>query len=82
MGSCYSNTFSKIWMFWKEGWSGEILQDSYQQVTVRLKMNDVVCNITSIYARCSSLERLKQWEELEDISSRIDAYKLSKEISI
>lgn len=44
------------------------MADNYQQLTIDLTKAGVTVKVTSMYARCSSLERLELWDELEHIS--------------
>ncbi|KAH0712322.1 hypothetical protein KY289_008281 [Solanum tuberosum] len=52
----------------------EVMRDSYQQLTI--KFRHVTCQkevvISAVYARCTSLERLELWEDLEDIAANVD----------
>ncbi|KAH0720014.1 hypothetical protein KY284_005044 [Solanum tuberosum] len=61
---------AKIWIFWEEDWEEHDVVDYVQQVTIRFKKrgsNDYFRN-TVVYARCSALERLELWEQLEEIA--------------
>ncbi|KAG5591558.1 hypothetical protein H5410_042072 [Solanum commersonii] len=48
------NRSGKIWYFWRDDWEVLSVIDSIQQVT-------------SIFARCSALERLELWDELQHL---------------
>lgn len=50
-------------------WEAEVLLDTIQQVTVRFLYNNKPFQISMVYARCTTLERLELWEELQSISS-------------
>ncbi|XP_015169816.1 uncharacterized protein [Solanum tuberosum] len=66
-----SNCNGKIWYFWKDGWMGNILLDTIQQVTIQFKHNNKEFIISVVYARCNALKRLELWEELESIAERV-----------
>ncbi|KAG5620134.1 hypothetical protein H5410_005352 [Solanum commersonii] len=61
----YSNT--------DEDWEEQHTVDSVQQLTISFKhkRNHNVVKIIEVYARCSALERLELWEDLEDIANNI-----------
>ncbi|KAK6773704.1 hypothetical protein RDI58_028942 [Solanum bulbocastanum] len=66
-----ANCSAKIWIFWDEDWEEQHTVDSVQQLTISFKHkgNQNVVKITAVYARCSALERLELWEDLEDIAN-------------
>ncbi|KAG5570617.1 hypothetical protein H5410_060383 [Solanum commersonii] len=59
------NSSGKIWIFWNNQWQGSIMGDSHQQISMKFEMGSSVFFITAVYARCTQLERLELWEELE-----------------
>lgn len=64
------NCTGKIWLFWNNGWVGSVLQDSTQQITMKFCMATKTFYITLVYARCTALERLELWQELESLNYR------------
>ncbi|KAK4710274.1 hypothetical protein R3W88_004787 [Solanum pinnatisectum] len=66
----FCNCSAKIWIFWEEGWNVQIIKDSGQQVTMSVICNNVEFLLTVVYARCSSMERLELWDEMEDIAQQ------------
>lgn len=65
------NYFGKIWVFWKADWNGEVVANSIQQLTIKFKhqVNQKEVMITAVYARCSVIDRLELWEELEQMTN-------------
>lgn len=65
-----ANCFGKIWVFWRGYWDGEVLSDTIQQLTI--KFTNLVTHATIViivmYCRCSVIERLELWEDLEWIA--------------
>ncbi|KAH0692608.1 hypothetical protein KY285_019705 [Solanum tuberosum] len=63
---------AKIWIFWEENWEEEGSTDTTQQLTMnfKLKGSQFRFSITAVYARCSAIERLELWEDLEFIASQ------------
>lgn len=41
--------------------------DTIQQVTIKFKFNNKYFQISMVYSRCSALERLELWEELQSV---------------
>ncbi|KAG5576808.1 hypothetical protein H5410_056942 [Solanum commersonii] len=58
------NSSAKLWDFWKDHWEGQVIVDSYQQITVRFCYQSKFFSITSVYARCNAMERLELWEDI------------------
>ncbi|KAH0721346.1 hypothetical protein KY290_006336 [Solanum tuberosum] len=54
----------------KLDWDANIILDTMQQITIKFKIRDNFFLITAVYARCTALERLELWEELEDLAGR------------
>lgn len=46
-----------------------MIRDSLQQVTMKFTHHNQTFFITVVYARCTVLERLDLWEELEDVDT-------------
>ncbi|KAH0679259.1 hypothetical protein KY284_020344 [Solanum tuberosum] len=67
----YCNFSGKIWVMWDDEWSGEVIRDNMQQLTMKLIKNNVEIVITSAYARCDSFHRLELWEELENLAQEV-----------
>ncbi|KAG5612985.1 hypothetical protein H5410_024266 [Solanum commersonii] len=68
----YCNVSAKNWVFWDDGWRGEVVSDSIKQISLKLSKNNVEMICTAVYARCDALERLELWEELEALSANIN----------
>ncbi|WMV24107.1 hypothetical protein MTR67_017492 [Solanum verrucosum] len=66
-----ANSSSKIWVFWNDQWNGQVIADSHQQITVRFCYQNKFFRITSVYARCNSMERLELWEDIEAVADSI-----------
>jgi len=68
------NYFSKIWVFWDEEWEQQEYIDTMQQLTSSFKHKDThsFFKIAAVYARCSALDRLELWEDLELMANNID----------
>lgn len=63
------NCSGKIWLFWQNNWAGSVLLDSIQHVTMKFLIYNKPFIVTSVYARCTALDRLELWEELESIDA-------------
>lgn len=65
-----ANCSGKIWVFWREYWDGEVLSDTIQQLTIKFThlVTHVAIVIIVVYGRCSTIERLELWEDLEWIA--------------
>lgn len=50
-------------------WNKEVLVDWGQQVAITFNLGPNRFRVTSIYARCNSLERLELWDNILDISA-------------
>ncbi|XP_015168062.1 uncharacterized protein [Solanum tuberosum] len=63
------NSSAKNWVFWENGWVETDSTDTCQQLTMKyqLRGTDDKFTVTTVYARCSALERLELWEDLENI---------------
>ena len=53
-----ANCSGKIWIFWKDDWEETLLIDSIQHISMKFCKNDKSFIISSIYARCTTLDRL------------------------
>ncbi|KAH0713632.1 hypothetical protein KY289_009591 [Solanum tuberosum] len=68
------NYSSKIWVFWDEEWEEQEYTDTMQQLTCSFKhkYTHSLFKITAMYARCSALDRLELWEDLELMANNTD----------
>ncbi|XP_049393529.1 uncharacterized protein LOC125857915 [Solanum stenotomum] len=64
------NQSGKIWIFWKAEWDGSVLLDSPQQLSLKFNTGGKQFIISSIYARCTEVERLELWDELESLNGQ------------
>ncbi|KAK6784430.1 hypothetical protein RDI58_017885 [Solanum bulbocastanum] len=73
MENAMVNCSSKIWVFWNEDWIGATKSDTHQQLTIKFthKASYKEMVITAVYERCSALERLGPWDDLECLAERI-----------
>lgn len=62
------NTSTKIWIFWDEEVEGQVIGDASQRITMRFTKRNKSVLISAIYARCSALDRLELWEDMENIA--------------
>ncbi|KAG5606965.1 hypothetical protein H5410_028457 [Solanum commersonii] len=71
MANAIVNCSGKIWLFWMDVWDGEIISDTIQQITIKFTHNVTKQHalITTVYARCSALERLELWEDIRWIAN-------------
>lgn len=61
------NYSAEIWIFWEDGWEVEDLSNLIQEITIKFQRkgtNENIC-ISAVYVRCSALERLELWNDLE-----------------
>lgn len=60
-------------VFWKRSWEGEILLDTIQHLSIKFTDRDSQMDffIIAVYARCSTLERLKLWDSMESMAGEI-----------
>lgn len=66
--NAYANSSGKIWIFWREEWEGSVILDSLQQLSMKFCKNNKSFIISTVYARCSAMDRLELWEEIVHIS--------------
>lgn len=71
---CKANVNGKIWCFWKHIDQAVILADNEQHLTINFKDNsdDKGVFITSVYAKCTKVERTSLWDSLEVMNNYID----------
>ncbi|KAG5577887.1 hypothetical protein H5410_058021 [Solanum commersonii] len=64
------NQSAKIWIFWSDKCEEENYKDTLKQLTIKFKLRGTSDRfmVTTIYARCSALERQELWEDLKDIA--------------
>ncbi|KAH0657969.1 hypothetical protein KY289_026717 [Solanum tuberosum] len=53
---------------YKGSWEGQMIIDSYQQITMKFSNDNKLLLITAVYARCNTLERLELWEQLKELT--------------
>lgn len=53
------NASGKIWIFLEDTWTGSLLMDSTQQITMKFCKNNLSCIISSVYTRYDSAERME-----------------------
>ncbi|KAK4733456.1 hypothetical protein R3W88_007717 [Solanum pinnatisectum] len=65
-----TNSSVKIWVFWEDVWVKTGSTDTCQQITMQYQLRGTEDKFTVIivYARCSALERLELWKDLENIA--------------
>jgi len=64
-----ANSLSKIWIFWREQWTGHVTRDTHQQITLKFLFHNKPFYITSVYSRCTETDRMELWEEIEELAS-------------
>lgn len=57
-----------------------MILDSIQQISVKFTYDNKQFIISLVYARCSALERLKLWDELQSWGQTVICLGLSEEI--
>ncbi|XP_070034553.1 uncharacterized protein [Nicotiana tomentosiformis] len=74
MDNAYSNINGKIWLFLDIVVEWELLNDTEQQVTIKVYHKDIGKHIimTFIFTKCSSLERLELWDNLYNIANDME----------
>ncbi|XP_009601161.2 uncharacterized protein [Nicotiana tomentosiformis] len=74
MDNAYSNINGKIWLFLDIVVEWELLIDTEQQVTIKVYHKDIGKHIilTFVYAKFSSLERLKLWDNLYNLANDME----------
>lgn len=53
-----ANCSGKFGFFWKDDWEGTLLIDSIQHISMKFCKNNTFFIISSVYARCSALDKL------------------------
>lgn len=56
-------------MFWQDNLEHNVILDSIQHLTMQFSMEGHPFIITFVYARCTILEKLELWDELEGITT-------------
>lgn len=66
------NISAKFWVFWEDDWVELASSYSIQRLTIRFQLRgpDKCFRLTTVHARCSSLERLELWKDLENIENQ------------
>ncbi|KAH0642252.1 hypothetical protein KY289_033226 [Solanum tuberosum] len=69
------NSSSKIWVFWEDNWVEKGSTDTMQQLTMQFQLRgrDACFRVTTVYARCTALERLELWDDLEHIAAQTNS---------
>ncbi|KAG5594126.1 hypothetical protein H5410_035358 [Solanum commersonii] len=72
-GECFGELLRKIRSLRNDDWNGVVVSDSIQHLTLKFTQqgSSKEFMITAVYARCSAIERLELWEELEWLAERL-----------
>ncbi|XP_019242028.1 PREDICTED: uncharacterized protein LOC109222078, partial [Nicotiana attenuata] len=73
METTYANINGQIWLFFDAVVEWELVEDTEQQVTVRVLHHDLGQHMMMrfVYAKCSAIERLELWDHLYYLTSDI-----------
>ncbi|XP_019230803.1 PREDICTED: uncharacterized protein LOC109211692 [Nicotiana attenuata] len=71
METAYANINGQIWLFFDAVAEWELVEDTEQQVTVRVLHHDLGQHMMMafVYAKCSAIERLEYWDHLYYLAS-------------
>ncbi|XP_075087544.1 uncharacterized protein LOC142169569 [Nicotiana tabacum] len=74
METAYANINGQIWLFFDAVVEWELVEDTEQQVTVRVFHHDLGQHMmmTFFYANCSAMERLELWDHLYYLESDME----------
>ncbi|XP_070056929.1 uncharacterized protein [Nicotiana tomentosiformis] len=74
METAYTNINGQIWLFFDAVVEWELVEDTEQQVTVRVFHHDLGQHMmmTFVYAKCSAIERLDLWDHLYYLASDME----------
>ncbi|XP_075104879.1 uncharacterized protein LOC142178959 [Nicotiana tabacum] len=74
METAYTNINGQIWLFFDAVVEWELVEDTKQQVTVRVFHHDLGQHMmmTFVYAKCSAIERLELWDHLYYLASDME----------
>ncbi|XP_075101885.1 uncharacterized protein LOC142177309 [Nicotiana tabacum] len=74
METAYTNINGQIWLFFDAVVEWELVEDTEQQVTVRVFHHDLGQHMmmTFVYAKCSAMERLDLWDHLYYLASDME----------
>ncbi|XP_075098809.1 uncharacterized protein LOC142175728 [Nicotiana tabacum] len=74
METAYKNINGQIWLFFDAVVEWELVEDTEQQVTVRVFHHDLGQHMmmTFVYAKCSAMERLDLWDHLYYLASDME----------
>ncbi|XP_075095079.1 uncharacterized protein LOC142173397 [Nicotiana tabacum] len=74
METAYANINGKIWLLFDVVVEWELVEDTEQQVTVRVFHHDLRQHMmmTFVYAKCSAIERLELWDHLYYLASDME----------
>ncbi|XP_070039273.1 uncharacterized protein [Nicotiana tomentosiformis] len=72
--SCIANDNGKIWCLWNHNYQSDVLVIENQQITIKLNnnSNNYGIFVTSVYAKCTILERSDLWYSLKGMCHSID----------
>ncbi|XP_060177887.1 uncharacterized protein LOC132607827 [Lycium barbarum] len=74
MRYAHHNCNGKIWFFRNDNIDVEVIQDTDQQITVKLNFQEdnKILMTTMIYAKCESLERISLWHNLYNLADQME----------
>ncbi|XP_059285583.1 uncharacterized protein LOC132039048 [Lycium ferocissimum] len=74
MKYAHHNCNGKIWFFVNDNIDVEVIQDTDQQITVKLSFQEdnKILMTTMVYAKCEALERICLWDNLYNLSDQIE----------
>lgn len=72
--SCIANSNGKIWYFWNHNYQSDVLVIEDKQIIIKFNnnSNNYEIFVTTVYAKCTTLERRDLWYSLEGMSHSID----------
>ncbi|XP_059315791.1 uncharacterized protein LOC132066504 [Lycium ferocissimum] len=74
MRYAHHNYNGKIWFFINDNIDVEVIQDTDQQITVKLSFQEdnKILMTTMIYAKCEALERINLWDNLYNLADQME----------
>ncbi|XP_060170400.1 uncharacterized protein LOC132601317 [Lycium barbarum] len=67
-----SNKNSKIWFLWKNNLECTIINNSKQEITLKISHNGQTCWITGVYAKSTIVRRRKLWNRIRRIKNYVN----------
>lgn len=67
-----TNKCSKLWCFWNNELDCDVIDNSRQQITLKIKGDEHTYWITAVYAWNNAVKRRKLWNKLRSMSSRVN----------